>query len=106
MERHVKEGLDHMRQALTELEASARKLQNQNFADIVQSAHRRVTQLSEHPDLEAVHDQLKADPGLEGAEDAIGGPNTSFHGEAFEPGKGDFKEPLPGADPSPVRFAE
>lgn len=70
MERHVKEGLDHMRQALTELEASARKLQNQNFADIVQSAHRRVTQLSEHPDLEAVHEQLKADHGgLEGAED-------------------------------------
>lgn len=86
MERHVKEGLDHMRQALTELEASARKLQNQNFADIVQSAHRRVTQLSEHPDLEAVHEQLKADHGggLEGAEGEASG--RPFPGVADQTG--------------------
>jgi len=40
---------------LKELETHARHLPNQNFADIVQSAHRRVTQLAEHPDLDAVH---------------------------------------------------
>lgn len=42
-------------QHLEELEASARKLRNQNFADIVASAKGRVKQLSDHPDLELVN---------------------------------------------------
>lgn len=51
----LKNKLNDILEHLEELEAAARKLVNQNFADIVKSAKGRVQQLTEHPDLEAVH---------------------------------------------------
>jgi hypothetical protein len=51
---------------LVELEASARKLPNQNFADILKSSHGRLSQLVDHPQLAEVHAQFAAD--LEAAE--------------------------------------
>lgn len=50
----LKRALEEVAGRLAELETAARKLQNQNFADITQSAHRRVTQLTEHADVDAV----------------------------------------------------
>jgi hypothetical protein len=58
---NVRAGLEHMRHALTELEAAARKLQNHNFADLIKGAHGRLSQASEHPDLEKVSEQLKGE---------------------------------------------
>ena len=59
MEGNLRTGLERMRDALHELENAARKLQNQNFADIVKSASGRVHQLTQHPDLDKVHDHLE-----------------------------------------------
>ena len=48
---------------LTALEATARKLPNQNFADIVKAAHVRVTQLTQHPDVDKVDEIGRAEHG-------------------------------------------
>lgn len=56
----LKDGLARMADSLKELEGHARKLQNQNFADIVQAAHRRVAQLTQHPDIDEVHKHMAA----------------------------------------------
>ena len=53
--------LHQMRDALGELEASARKLKNQNFADLIAKAKGALHQASEHPDLPRVHAQMEAD---------------------------------------------
>lgn len=53
--------LERLKKQLADLETSARKLANQNFADIVQSAAAKVGQLLEHPDLEAAGEQLAKD---------------------------------------------
>jgi len=46
------------------LEDRARKLKNQNLADIAASAHGRVKQLCDHPDLELVDERKdQAHPG-------------------------------------------
>lgn len=50
----LKNGIAKMHDNLVELEAEARKLKNQNFADIVASAKNRLQQLMGHPDLERV----------------------------------------------------
>lgn len=50
----IRKGLQNTLDSLKELEARARKLQNQNLADIVTSARGRVQQLTEHADLELV----------------------------------------------------
>jgi len=50
----MKKELENMHDALRELEGHARKLPNQNFADVVESARGKVKQLVEHPDLDAV----------------------------------------------------
>lgn len=57
----LKQGLAGLQAHLAELEASARKLPNQNFADLIKAAGGRLAQASEHPDLEAVGEQLRAD---------------------------------------------
>lgn len=57
----LKDGLGRMHSALSEVEEAARKLQNQNFADIVQMAKRRVEQLVEHPDVDLVHKELEGE---------------------------------------------
>lgn len=46
--------LQSMADALKGLEERARKLKNQNLADIVASAHNRVRQIPEHADLDLV----------------------------------------------------
>lgn len=51
---HLREAIEEEARRLEGLEAAARKLQNQNFADIVVAARRRVVQLAQHPDLDAV----------------------------------------------------
>jgi len=48
----LKNNLQHVIDELKGLEERARKLKNQNLADIAASAHNRVKQLSDHPDLE------------------------------------------------------
>lgn len=68
----LKQLLGHLLERLAELEAAARKLSNQNFADLVKGAHGKLTQASEHPDLEAVGEKLKADI------DAKDGPQFPF----------------------------
>jgi len=52
---HLKDHLENMHVALKELEGHARKLPNQNFADIAKSARGKVHQLMSHPDLDAAH---------------------------------------------------
>jgi hypothetical protein len=47
---------------LTGLENAARTLKNQNFADIVLSARGRLSQLTEHPDIDTVQRHLSGEP--------------------------------------------
>lgn len=54
----LKYGLRHIADRLAELETAARKLENQNFADIVKSAKGRTEQLLDHPDLSLVHAEM------------------------------------------------
>lgn len=63
----LKDSLERMHAALTELEAAARGLQNKNFADIVKSAAGKVHQLTEHPDLDKVHDVMSEPASAESA---------------------------------------
>lgn len=56
--RHLKDALAEIKQRLVELEEAARKLPNQNFADLIKSARGRLAQALEHPDLEKVEQQL------------------------------------------------
>lgn len=49
-------GLSDIHGKLSDLESEARKLQNQNLADIAASAKNKVQQLTEHPDLERIGD--------------------------------------------------
>lgn len=58
----IKRGLQSTFDSLKELEARARKLQNQNLADIAASAHGRVRQLMDHPDTELVGSDTKDRP--------------------------------------------
>lgn len=55
---HLKDDLERLVEHLKELESHARKLPNQNFADIVKAGHSRVSQLTQHPDLDAVHEHV------------------------------------------------
>lgn len=54
----LKEGLSGFLSKLEELETAARKLPNQNFADVTASAKGRVQQLIDHADLELVHKEM------------------------------------------------
>lgn len=58
----MKNGLASVQAELAKIEVAARKLQNQNYADIVASARRRVTQMLEHHDLDAVHAEMDGHP--------------------------------------------
>lgn len=58
---HLKTNLVSMQTALGELEASARKLENQNFADLIKHASGRLAQATEHPDLDLVAAQAGED---------------------------------------------
>ncbi len=53
----LKSALQDVVNKLKGLETRARGLKNQNLADIVASAHGRVVQLSDHPDLELVDER-------------------------------------------------
>lgn len=53
----LKNNIKNVLQQLRGVEERARKLKNQNLADIVTSACARVEQLSEHPDLELVDEK-------------------------------------------------
>lgn len=57
---HLKDHLAKLHAALVEVEGHARKLPNQNFADITKSAHAKLAQLMTHPDLNAVHEHHSA----------------------------------------------
>ncbi len=50
----LQNGLKGMFDVLKDLETRARNLKNQNFADIAASAHGKIKQLTDHPDLELV----------------------------------------------------
>lgn len=52
----LKDELASAQSKLADLEASARGLKNQNLADIIKSAHAKVTQALDHPDLEKADD--------------------------------------------------
>jgi hypothetical protein len=53
----LKNKLQNVFNELKGLEDRARKLKNQNLADIAASAHGRVKQLCDHPDLELVDER-------------------------------------------------
>lgn len=55
-----KASIEQLHRSLGELEDAARKLPNQNAADLIKSARGRIAQLVEHPDLEAVGEHVKA----------------------------------------------
>jgi len=60
----LKSNLDRVFNELKGLEERARGLKNQNLADIAASAHGKVKQLSDHPDLALVDDRKdQAHPG-------------------------------------------
>jgi|ERR1700719_2599473 len=60
----LKGGLQGMFDVLKGVEERARKLKNQNLADIAASAHGRVKQLIDHPDTELVDERKdQAHPG-------------------------------------------
>lgn len=69
---HLGKGLQGLADHLTELEGSARKLQNQNFADIVVHARSRICQLIEHADRGLVAEQIESDHKGPAAEDLFG----------------------------------
>ncbi len=48
----LKSNLEHVLGELKAVEDRARKLRNQNLADVATSARAKIQQLSEHPDLE------------------------------------------------------
>ena len=56
----VKNYIERITGELKEMETRARTLKNQNLADILASAHNRVKQLIEHPDLHLVDDEAPA----------------------------------------------
>ena len=56
----MKNAILEMRDKLAGLETEARKLQNQNFADIVASAKGKLHQLTEHPDLDLIGKDTEA----------------------------------------------
>lgn len=56
-----KASIEQLHASLGGLEDAARKLPNQNAADLVKAARGRVAQLIDHPDLDAVGEQLKTD---------------------------------------------
>jgi hypothetical protein len=53
----LKDSIARVINELKGLEERARGLQNQNLADIAASAHNRVKQLHDHPDLELVDER-------------------------------------------------
>jgi hypothetical protein len=57
----LKTDLEHTIANLTGLEDAARTLKNQNFADIVLSARGRLSQLTEHPDIDTVQRHLSGE---------------------------------------------
>lgn len=60
----LKSGLQNVFNELKGLEERARKLKNQNLADIAASAHGKIKQLGDHPDLELVDERKdQAHPG-------------------------------------------
>jgi hypothetical protein len=60
----LKNNLQNVLNGLKGLEERARGLKNQNLADIAASAHGKVKQLSEHPDLELADERKdQAHPG-------------------------------------------
>jgi len=62
----VKAGLAHVIDRLRELEARARKLDNQNFADLIKGAFGRLMQASEHPDLPEVQERMNSNDDAQG----------------------------------------
>lgn len=60
----LKKKLQYIQDELKALEERARKLKNQNLADIAASAHGRFKQLCDHPDLGLV-DEKKDEPQAE-----------------------------------------
>jgi hypothetical protein len=57
----AKQGFAKLHEDLAELETAARKLTNQNFADIVAGAKGRIHQLANHPDLELVQREMSGE---------------------------------------------
>ena len=79
----LKMALDAFHHQLGELETAARKLENQNFADIIKSARGRLSQAAEHHDVEAVGEQLRKD--MHGDQEPL-----PFPSGAANPGKPSF----------------
>src|ERR1700730_8452673 len=60
----LKNSLQNVMNNLKGLEERARKLKNQNLADVAASAHGKVKQLGDHPDLDLVDERKdQAHPG-------------------------------------------
>jgi hypothetical protein len=56
----LKSNLQGILDELKKVEERARKLENQNLADIVSSAHGKIKQLCDHPDLELADEKKDA----------------------------------------------
>lgn len=82
----LKRNLGAVVEHLKELEEKARKLQNQNFADIVRSAWASVEQLTQHPDLDAAQGQYGEQPAPTPAGDAPPFPGTNPNGAPYVTG--------------------
>lgn len=73
----LKNNLQHVIDELKGLEERARKLKNQNLADIAASAHNRVKQLSDHPDLELADERKDQEANPDGTlKSGASGPKT------------------------------
>lgn len=57
----VRNSFQELHDHLAEFETSARKLKNQNLADIVKSGMAKISQAIDHPDLEAAGEVFRAD---------------------------------------------
>lgn len=55
---NLKNDLSELLRKLEGVEAQARKLRNQNCADVAKSAAAKIRQLSDHPDLHLVQDEM------------------------------------------------
>jgi hypothetical protein len=93
-DRDLRKALSHNIEKLGELETAARKLLNQNFADLIAKARGALMQANEHPDLDRVHEHLEnPDQGEQ--------ERTTHNQDRFA-----FDKPFPGIDPGTTAQSE
>lgn len=84
----LKSGLSNTQARLAELETAARKLQNQNYADIAARAKSCIQQLLDHPDAELVHEKMDGNESVQTVYDENGKPVDSVRKPPFDPNAG------------------